>query len=85
MKKGLIILEQELQALGLKNSDQSDDPDYEFVANIHDEWQIESKPEYAETIGQKAKAAIVAAGAHFKFACPLDGNYSIGQTWADTH
>lgn len=85
MKMALVILDNDLQAMGLKHSDQSNDPDYEFVANIHDEWQIEAKEQYAEAIGKAAKAAIVKAGEAFKFACPLDGNYSIGKTWADTH
>jgi DNA polymerase-1 len=85
MKRALVILEAKLQALGFKNSEQSNDADYEFVINCHDEWQIEAKEEHAETIGKAAKASIVEAGEAFNFACPLDGNYSIGATWADTH
>lgn len=57
----------------------------EFVGNFHDEWQIETKETYAETIGKQARAAIAAAGEKLRFRCPLDGAYSVGRTWADTH
>lgn len=80
MKKALVILDNELQSKGLIPND-----DYEFCANIHDEWQIECRPEIAEMVGQAAVAAITAAGDYFKFRCPLDGQYVVGRTWADTH
>ena len=80
MKKALVILDNELQSKGLIPND-----DYEFCANIHDEWQIECRPEVAESIGLAAVRAIRAAGEHFKFRCPLDGQYVVGRTWADTH
>ena len=94
MKKALVILEAKLQALGLKNSAQVDthepnigkrDYDYEFVLNVHDEFQIETREEHAETVGKAARQAIVEAGEHFKFRCPLDGEYAIGNNWAETH
>jgi DNA polymerase-1 len=85
MKKALVILEQMLQSKGFKNSEQSSTPDYEFILNVHDEWQIETKPEIADEVGRTAVAAIRAAGEHFKFPCPLDGEYKIGRTWAETH
>lgn len=80
MKQALVILDEDLQAAGLQPG-----KDYEFVANIHDEWQIETFPERAAFIGTTAEEAIRKAGEHFKFACPLKGNHSVGQTWADTH
>lgn len=83
MKKALVILDSDLQALGLIPT-----IDYEFVLNIHDEWQIEVKEDercYPELVGRTAKKAIFKAGEHFKFRCPLDGEYEIGNNWADTH
>ncbi|MCA2979551.1 MAG: DNA polymerase [Myxococcaceae bacterium] len=80
MKKALVILDDRLQASGLAPG-----VDYEFVANVHDEWQLEVKEEYAEQVGKTAREAIVAAGEAFKFRCPLDGNYVVGTSWAETH
>lgn len=80
MKRALIILDTELQASGLVPG-----IDYEFVANVHDEWQIETQRKRAELIGQIAADAIRKAGEHYKFRCPLKGNYEVGQSWADTH
>jgi DNA polymerase-1 len=80
MKIALTILDRDLQAAGLVPG-----VDYEFVANVHDEWQIECKPELGEKIGELGKAAIRKAGEQLGFRCPLDGAYSVGRTWADTH
>jgi DNA polymerase-1 len=85
MKKALVILDGDLQAAGLKHSEQSMTFDYEFCLNIHDEWQIEAKPEHADMIGRMACAAIRKAGEHFKFRCQLDGEYKIGRNWKETH
>lgn len=80
MKQALIILDDDLARFGLAAG-----VDYEFVANIHDEWQIEATPDIAELVGRTAADAIRKAGEHFAFACPLKGNYSIGHSWADSH
>jgi DNA polymerase-1 len=80
MKKALVILDEMLQQKGLKPG-----IDYEFVLNVHDEWQIETRKEIADEVGRTAVAAIRAAGEYFKFPCPLDGEYKVGRTWAETH
>ena len=81
MKKGLIILDHDLQSLhGLCPG-----KDYEFMLNIHDEWQLESRPEYAETIGRQAVSSIKQAGIELGFKCDLDGEYKIGKNWFETH
>lgn len=88
MKKALVILDENLISMGLTNTDTSTtDCDYEFCINAHDEWQIETREDmrHAEKIGKAAKQAIINAGVFFNFACPLDGQYKFGQTWADTH
>lgn len=81
MKKALIEADYSLRVLHGLTPGQ----DYEFVANIHDEWQIECKAEYADLVGQQAVKAIRIAGTHFNLRCPLDGEYKVGKTWAETH
>ncbi|WP_296204140.1 DNA polymerase [uncultured Hyphomicrobium sp.] len=80
MKRALVILDADLADLGFLPG-----RDYEFVANIHDEWQIETLPEIAELVGKTAADAIRKAGEFFEFPCPLKGNFSVGLTWADSH
>lgn len=59
--------------------------DFAFVANIHDELQIEARPEIADEVGQAGVDAIRGAGEVYNFRCPLDGEYKIGNNWAETH
>ena len=80
MKKALLLFDSAMQTKGLVPG-----KDYEFVANVHDEWQVECRPELAEEIGRLGVEAIREAGRHFRFRCPLDGDFSTGATWADTH
>jgi len=80
MKQALVILDADLQAAKLRPHN-----DYEFCANIHDEWQIDVKPEHVETVKQMAEASIYKAGLALNFACPLKGNTQSGNTWRDTH
>lgn len=80
MKQALVLLDDKLTADGLVPG-----VDYEFVANVHDEWQIEVTDGLQDQVGRTAVWAIEEAGRHFKFRCPLTGNYAAGQTWADTH
>lgn len=80
MKKALVILDADLQALGYVPG-----VHYEFVINCHDEWQIEADEDKGDIIGKLGVQAIRKAGEHFKFKCPLDGEYSVGRNWAETH
>ncbi|MET3601137.1 DNA polymerase [Martelella mangrovi] len=80
MKRALVILDDALQAAGLVPG-----VNYEFVANVHDEWQIETDEDKAEYVGQQAVAAITAAGVYYNFGCPLSGSWSAGASWAETH
>lgn len=56
-----------------------------LVANVHDEFQFETRPELAEVVGQAARQSIIDAGLYFNLRCPLDGEYKIGASWKDTH
>lgn len=80
MKVGLCILDDYLQESGLVPG-----VDYEFVANVHDEWQIEVLEKHAKFVAEAAPKAIEAAGIHFNFRCPLAGNADIGRNWNETH
>jgi len=75
-KKALVILDELL--LPYKNK-------YEFVANVHDEWQIECESGIADIVGKTAVEAIKKAGEHYNLRCEMDGHYGIGKTWATTH
>ena len=58
---------------------------FEFVANIHDEYQIEVDADKAERCAELAVEAIRKAGQDLGFKCPLDGEAKIGNNWAETH
>jgi DNA polymerase-1 len=51
----------------------------------HDEMQWEAHPDHAETVGTAIVEGIREAGERLKMACPLDGEYKIGSSWAETH
>lgn len=76
MKQALVLLDGKIK----KNK-----IDAHFVANVHDEWQIEVRKEDAETVGSMAVEAIKEAGEVLQLRCPLTGEYRVGQTWAETH
>ena len=76
MKQALIHLTDELKSCKILGS---------FVANVHDEWQIETSKEFAESVGQLGVQAIQQAGLTLGLRCPLDGEYKIGSNWATTH
>ncbi len=58
---------------------------HKFVANVHDEWQIETPAHYADTVGRMGVRAIRLAGQTLNLRCPLDGEYRVGNNWAETH
>jgi len=80
MKAALVILDEDLQAAGYVPG-----KNYEFVANVHDEFQIEADEEIADDVGKRAVTAIIRAGEFFSFGCPLNGNADAGGSWAATH
>jgi DNA polymerase-1 len=59
--------------------------EYAFVANIHDEFQAEVVPDKAETFGKLAVESIQHAGKQLKLNVRLDGEFKIGNNWAETH
>lgn len=76
MKRGLIILNDALQ---------DSDVDAHVVANVHDEWQLETWHEDVDRLGDMAVNAIRQAGHYYKLNCPLDAEYKVGENWSETH
>ena len=76
MKKALVMLDDLLKLNTI---------DYRFVANIHDEWQIEVKESQTDFVGEMAVKCIIEAGEHFNLRCPMDGEYKVGGNWSETH
>lgn len=76
MKQALIMLNRKLIHANM---------DARFVANVHDEWQIETTEQDAETVGHFAVQSIRQAGIRLNLRCPLDGEFKVGLNWASTH
>ena len=74
MKQALVFLWEEIK-----------DMDAFVVANIHDEYQIEARPEIADEVGKIAVDSIRRAGEFFKLRVPLKAEYRVGNNWAETH
>ncbi len=74
MKQAIVILYDLLERV-----------DFKLVAQVHDEWQIECRPEDADFIGKSCVNAMVFAGEVLQLNCPLDGEYRVGTSWCDTH
>ena len=76
MKRALVMLQAliKLQALDAK-----------FVANIHDEWQMEVREDITDFVGQLAVGCIEKAGEYYNMRCPLTGEYKVGGDWSETH
>lgn len=80
MKRALVILDRDLQAQGWVPG-----VNYEFVLNVHDEWQIEADEDIAEEVAAIAVAAIRKAGKYYQTRVPMDGDARVGVNWSETH
>jgi DNA polymerase I len=76
MKQALVLLNDELRRAKIN---------YKFVANVHDEWQIEVEEARAEEAGKLGVLAIEKAGKVLNMRCPLSGEYKVGNSWKETH
>lgn len=76
MKKGSILLTDQIIRKGI---------DTLKVGDIHDEWQYDTHPDHSEVLGKLGCTAIKKAGEHFDMRIALDGEYSVGRNWAETH
>ena len=76
MKQALVLLNDELRRAKIN---------YKFVANVHDEWQIEVEEARAEEAGKLGVLSIERAGKVLNMRCPLSGEYKVGNSWKETH
>lgn len=76
MKQALVLASDRLRQMQIP---------YRLVAQVHDEFQVEVPEPYAEQVGMVFRNAIRRAGRELGLRCPLDGEYQIGLSWADTH
>ena len=76
MKKALVLFDDKVIANNWQ---------IKYVANVHDEAQIECPKDIAEEVGKAFRQSIIEAGEYFKLRCPLDGEYKIGRNWRETH
>jgi DNA polymerase I-like protein with 3'-5' exonuclease and polymerase domains len=76
MKQALVLLDKKLKSAKI---------DYKFVANVHDEWQIEVEEARAEEAGKLGVEAIAEAGLVLNMRCPLTGEHNVGNNWKETH
>jgi len=76
MKQALVLLADRLSTYNIP---------HKLVANVHDEFQIEVPEFFANNVGKAAVSAIREAGDVLELRCPLDGEYNVGNNWAETH
>ncbi len=81
MKRYAVILAENLTSLGLTKAS------WGYVANVHDEVQIECVADdgIPELIAEEAEKAMVQAGEYFNMRCLIEGEAKIGNNWAETH
>jgi DNA polymerase I-like protein with 3'-5' exonuclease and polymerase domains len=76
MKTALVLLDNKIKQHKL---------DAKFVANIHDEWQLEVHALHADHVGRLGVEALAETATALNMFCPLDGEYKIGDNWSETH
>lgn len=89
-KKSLVLLFKELVAQGFVPNDLTGtltrgDEVIGFVANVHDEYQMECSAHLADWLGRLATDTMRQAGELFNLRCPIAGAYQVGDTWYETH
>lgn len=80
MKKATCIYYEDLESAGLRFG-----IDYGFCANVHDEYQVATKPEHVELVKKISIEAIEKAGRFFNLLCPFTGEARSGVNWEETH
>jgi len=78
MKRALLIFHKELSSSPCAGR-------AKFVANVHDEWQLEVDKPLSDMVGTLGIESIKKAGEYYKLNCPLTGEYNVGTNWAETH
>jgi len=76
MKRALIIFDNKLKLNAIP---------FKIVANVHDEWQVETLEKNADFVGEVAVQSIIDTAEYYNMRCPLDAEYRIGNDWSETH
>ena len=58
---------------------------FELHGNIHDEVQFSCAFEHADFLGELFVKSLAKAGRILKFNMPIEGEYKVGEHWAETH
>lgn len=89
MKYWAVRVDDKLQSLGLKNSfdalHEKEDCDYEFILNVHDEAQTETKESLRDIIMKIKEETFREIGEFLKINIRIDGEAKSGLNWSDTH
>ena len=80
VKQGTVIFHREAKARGWKHG-----LDFAQLLHIHDELQLQTRPEIAEEAGKLAVESFAQAGRFFNLNVPITGEYKVGRNWAETH
>jgi DNA polymerase-1 len=75
-KQWLVHMDERIRSKGI---------DAKLVASVHDEYQFEVSKEDTEVFGQITKDAMKDTEVTLDMKCPLDCEYKVGNTWAETH
>jgi DNA polymerase I-like protein with 3'-5' exonuclease and polymerase domains len=59
--------------------------EWAMVAHVHDELQLEVIETHAEEVAEEAVRAIGDSSGGFSFPCPMAADFSVGDSWAETH
>jgi len=79
-KQWIVQFHEDLIAAGYAEGE-----DFAQLLWVHDEVQVQVRPEHAEEIKRRILAAIPKVGAYYDFRVPLTGDGQIGMSWAETH
>ncbi len=63
----------------------TNDLDVKLVASIHDEYQFEVRKDHVQEFCQITKHTMKETEKILNLKCPMQSNYKIGKTWAETH
>ena len=58
---------------------------FAWVANVHDELQIECEKEIAKEVGQEVCRCATLAGKFFNCRVKIEADYRVGNNWSETH
>ena len=92
LKVALVIADSLMRDRGLWPVQEHDDSpmplgegNYEFVLNVHDEWQVTCHPSVVDTVKASLLDGMRIAGEVLGMKVPIDGEAKEGRTWKETH